>query len=203
MAKIIRMDTDTWNAATHPTQTGSSGSNDLVNDVTTTINSLLNALNGVAFIENTRNLITVMEDFGNGLNAALACVSLDLQVVASGLGAAAAAFAATDTALANMFANLDTQLGYYTNTASSVTLATPSASAQASLISLGSTPSSTSFWDTTPGHVLEGAGVVVVVVVVVAAVIILAPVEVVAAAGTAVVAAGAAFLSWAGGLAFG
>jgi hypothetical protein len=68
-----------------------------------------------------QNLMTAVEDFGQDMSAALACVSVDLQVVSSGLSSAAIAFAATDKTLAHTFAQLDTQLGYSTHTATSAT----------------------------------------------------------------------------------
>jgi hypothetical protein len=118
---------------------------------------------------------------------------------------AAAAFGATDAALAKTFADLETQMGYYTSTTlapGTTAITAPSASAQAALnsLSLPST-SSTSFWDTGFGQALKWTGIAVGVVVVAAVVIALLPEELIAAAATAVVGAVAtaatAFMSWA------
>ena len=195
MSNVVKMDFATWSAAATPTQTGSTDSNNLINDFITSLNSLLGALNTISFIENTRNLITALEDFGHGLSGALACVSLDLQVVSSGLSAAVAAFGSADAALAKTFADLETQLSYYTSTTSNATLATPSAADQAALNSVGVTTSGQSFWDTTAGHVVIGAGIVLAIVAVAVVVVITLPVDAIVAAGSAIIAAGATLFS--------
>src|SRR5215469_11938598 len=108
MTDTIKMDTNAWSTSSNSTQTGSTNSDDLVNAVMTTINSLIGALNTVSFLNNIQNFATALDDFGYGMNAALACIGLDLQVVASGLGAAAAAFGSLDAALAKTFGDLET-----------------------------------------------------------------------------------------------
>lgn len=135
-----------WLDAGGTTQKGNQDNNDITNDVNVAIQSLNNALNAVGFMDNARNFVTVMEEFGQGMEAALACISVDLEVVASGVKAAAAAFSKLDAELSSVFAQMDQQLHYFTNTASSVTLAQPTAAqedALASLLGLG-TPNSDS-----------------------------------------------------------
>ena len=83
-----------------------------------------------------------MEDFGQGMIGALACISVDLAVVASGVKAAAEAFSSLETALKNTLAQLDAQIGYVTSTTSSVALYTPSAADNAALGSFAVDPSS-------------------------------------------------------------
>ncbi len=206
MGEKIALNTDDWMSASNTTQAGNTDNNDLLNDVLTTINSLMNVLNTVSFMENIQNFKTALEDFGYGMNAALACISLDLQVVTSGLSSAARAFATTDAALAKLFGDLDSQVSYYTSTATSITLSAPTAAQQSALNALtlnassNASASSSSFWDSTAGHVVIGVGIAVVVVAVVAAAVILLPAEAVAAAGAAVVAAGAAVVDAAGSL---
>ena len=136
----LNIDTDTWNNAGKPAKTGSQGSNDLTNDITQAIQSLSDVLNTVGFMENSRHFITAMEDFGHGMTAALACVGVDLTVVGSGVTAAAAAFSSLEIELGDTLKELDTQLGYYTNTATNITLATPSIDAENALNLLGTNP---------------------------------------------------------------
>lgn len=146
---IIKMSPSAWTASSNPVNAGSSDSNDLTNDITQTVNSLLGGLNTIGFLNSSKNLATALEDFGQGMAGALACVSTDLMVVGSGLAAAATAFAATDKALANMFAQLDAQLGYYTTTTTSTILPSATASAEAALGSLtvsGSSSSDSGNW---------------------------------------------------------
>jgi hypothetical protein len=131
---------DTWDEAGNPTNAGSNDSNDITNDVNIAINSLNGALNAVGFVENARNFVTVMENFGEGMEAALACVSVDLAVVSSGVKAAAAAFTKVDADLATLFTQIDKQLPYFTNTKSSVTLPTPSAADQNALLTMEGVP---------------------------------------------------------------
>jgi len=140
MGDTIKMNTDIWSNAAHPVQRGSQDSNDISTDIIHAVNSLCDVLNTVGFMENSKLLITAMEDFGQGMIAALACVSVDLAVVASGLSAAAAAFSSLETELKNTFAQIDTQLGYFTNTTSSIALQTPTAADNAALNSFGVHP---------------------------------------------------------------
>ena len=132
----IRLAVDQWYSAAVPTQAGSQDSDDITNSVNVAIQSLIGALNAVGFIENTKNFITAMEEFGEGMEAALACISIDLALVSSGVKAAAAAFSSLDARLAGTFAQLDQQIGYFTNTASSVTLSQPTAAQENSLLSI-------------------------------------------------------------------
>lgn len=168
MTGTIRLDTREWYNTGYPTQDGSQSYDDANNDVKLAIQALNDALNAVGFMQNAKNFITVMEEFGQGMEAALACVSLDLAVVASGVKAAATAFAHLDSQLGSLFTQMDQQLTYFTNTASSITLATPTAAEQQALLSLlgSGTPNS---YD--PGITLtppdskalaEGAGIGVV-----------------------------------------
>lgn len=137
----IEVDADTWNASSTTASTGKTTNDDITNDVMQAINNLGNDLGTISFITNTQLLIAALDEFGNNMAGALACVGVDLQVVASGLGAAALAFKTTDHALAQMFAHLDTELGYYTSTATSVQLAPPTAAQQAALNALPTTTS--------------------------------------------------------------
>jgi hypothetical protein len=130
---LIQMNMHTWTASSSTTATGKSNTDDLVNDVLKTLNDLINEMSPVFFLHSMQNLQTAIEEFGQGMSGALACVSVDLQVVANGLSSAVSAFGATDKALANTFAHLETQLGYYTNTATSTTLPTPTTANRAAL----------------------------------------------------------------------
>lgn len=125
-----------WDGTGATTQTGSQNNDDITNDVNVAIQSLNNALNAVGFMDNAKNFVTVMEEFGEGIEAVLACISVDLAVVSSGVKAAATAFSSLDAKLSSTFAQMDKQLGYFTNTTSSVTLATPTAEQENSLLSL-------------------------------------------------------------------
>lgn len=136
MTDAIYLSPTQWTTTGNTAQTGTQDNNDVTNDVKMAIQSLNNALNAVGFMENAKNFITVMEEFGQGMEAALACISIDMQVVASGVTAAAAAFSKLDAQLGSVFAQIEQQLPYVTNTASSVTLATPSAADQAALWNL-------------------------------------------------------------------
>lgn len=132
----IKVAPGVWTTSSAPVKTGSSDSHDMANDVVVSIHSLLDSLNAVGFLTSSKNLATALDDFGSGMAAALACVAVDLEVVASGLTAAAHAFTALDGALASTFTQLENQLGYYTNYATSLNLATPTAAEQAALNSL-------------------------------------------------------------------
>jgi hypothetical protein len=126
------VNTGTWATASTTTSTGQSDSDNLVNDIFKTLGDFVNETSPLFFLDSIQNLKTALEDFGQGMSAALACVSIDLQVISSGLSSAAVAYAATDKTLAGTFAQLETQLGYYTNsTVSGTTLqkATPAAEA--------------------------------------------------------------------------
>jgi hypothetical protein len=138
---LIQLDTDSWAAAGNPTQTGSNDSNDISNDINVAIQSLNGALNTVGFMQNTKIFITAMEEFGEGMEAALACVSVDLAVVASGMKAAAAAFSQLEAKLGSTLTQMDQQLAYFTNTKSSVTLPTPTAADQSAQQALEGNPS--------------------------------------------------------------
>jgi hypothetical protein len=137
----IKVDTTTWSNSATSVNTGNTTNDDITNDVMTAINNLANDLGTLSFFKNTQLLIAALDEFGNNMAGALACVGVDLQVVASGLSSAAAAFGAQDQALAQMFTNLNAELGYYTSTATSVQLATPTASQAAALGALPTTAS--------------------------------------------------------------
>jgi hypothetical protein len=131
----ILVHTDTWAASSTTTSAGQSDTADLVNALFSTLGELVNDMAPIFFLSSAQNLSTAIEEFGQGMNAALACVSVDLQVVSSGLSSAAVAYAATDKDLARTFAQLDTQLGYFTHTAISANtlLPTPSIVQQTAL----------------------------------------------------------------------
>lgn len=133
---LIQIHPSQWQDAGSSAQTGSNDSNDITNDVNLAIQSLNNALNAVGFMTNAKNFVTVMEEFGAGMEAALACISVDLVVVGSGVTAASAAFSRLDATLASTFAQMEKQLTYFTNTASSVTLGTPTEAEKNALLSL-------------------------------------------------------------------
>jgi hypothetical protein len=124
---------NTWSTSSTTTSAGKSNSDDLVNELLTTLNDFVNEMSPIFFLNSMQNLMTAVEDFGQGMSAALACVSVDLQVVSSGLSSAAVAFAATDKTLAHTFAQLDTQLGYYTHTTTSTALPKPTPAHEAAL----------------------------------------------------------------------
>lgn len=132
---IIQMNMDTWTTSSSTTTTGKSHTDDLVSDLGKTLNDFFTDMAPVYFLSGMTNLQTAIEEFSQGMNAALACVSVDLQVVSSGLASAVSAFGATDKALADTFAHLDAQLGYYTNThvAANAVLPTPTAANMAAL----------------------------------------------------------------------
>ncbi len=180
----LQVNTGTWSTSSSTTSTDKSYSDDLLNELLTTLSNFVNEMSPLFFLNSMHNLQTAIEDFGQGMSAALACVSVDLQVVASGLASAAIAYTATDKAIAETFAHLDTQLAYYTSTTSSVSLATPTAAQLAQLNSLsyssGSSDSSNLFPNIhiqppSPSLVagVTGAGVLLII-----GMIILAPVGV-------------------------
>jgi hypothetical protein len=138
----FEVNTNTWSGSSKTTATGKSNNDDLLNELLQTLGNFVNEMSPLFFLGSIQNLKTAIEDFGQGMSAALACVSIDLQVVASGLSAAAVAYAATDHAIADTFAHLDTQLAYYTNTATSVSWTTPTASQQSALNTLSTSSSS-------------------------------------------------------------
>lgn len=125
MAGIMSIDIEQWYGAGTTTQTGGQNNNNVTNDVNTAIQSFNAVLNAVGFLDNAKNFVTAMEEFGEGIQAALVCISLDLSVVSNGVTAAAAAFSALDAQLGSTIALLDQQLPYFTNTTSSVTLPQP------------------------------------------------------------------------------
>ena len=126
--------TTTWTASSTKTGAGKTDSENLVNDIFTSIGTFVNDMSPIFFLSSIQNFQSAMENFGYGMRGVLACVSTDLQVVSSGLSSAAIAYAATDKNIMTTFAHLDSQLGYYTSTTtSSTTLAQPSAADQAAL----------------------------------------------------------------------
>jgi hypothetical protein len=139
----LQVNTNTWSTSSTTTSTGKSNNDDLLNELLTTLGDFVNEMSPLFFLNSIQNVKTAIDDFGVGMSAALACVSVDLQVVASGLSSAAVAYATTDKSIADTFAHLDTQLAYYTNTATSTHLAPVTAAQQAQLNSL-SAPSSSS-----------------------------------------------------------
>ncbi len=140
----LQVNTDTWSTSSTTTSTGKSNNDDLLNELLTTLGDFMNEMSPLFFLSSAQNLKTAIYDFGMGMSNALACVSVDLQVVASGLSSAAVAYASTDKAIADTFAHLDTQLAYYTDTASSVSWAAPPTSAQQAQLNSLSVPSSSS-----------------------------------------------------------
>jgi hypothetical protein len=136
MTDAIYLSPDHWFSTGSTAQTGNQDNSDVTNDVNAAIQSLNSALNAVGFMENAKNFVTAMEEFGQGMEAALACISVDMQVVASGVTAAAAAFSRLDAELSSVFAKIEQQLPYVTNTTSSVTLGQPTAAEQTALLDL-------------------------------------------------------------------
>lgn len=141
LVSYIKVNTDTWSTSATSVNSGSTTNDDITNDVMSAINNLANDLGTISFLKNTQLLIAALDDFGNNMAGALACVGVDLQVVGSGLASAAAAYGANEQALKQMFANLNAEMGYYTSTATSVQLATPTASQIAALGALPTTSS--------------------------------------------------------------
>lgn len=172
----IKVAPQLWANSAAPAQAGSVDSHDLAQDVVSSVQGVLDALNTVGFLSSARNLTTALEDFGSGMVAALACVAVDLEVVASGLTAAAHAFATLDSALASTFAQVEAQLGYVTSVATSLQLAAPTAAEQAALNALtlssvsanggavrssGVTLSTTTIHFAMYGSAAAGAGIVI------------------------------------------
>ena len=194
----LDVNTGTWSDSSKKTGSGKTNNDDLVNDIFTTLGDFVNSLSPIFFLDSIQNFQTAIENFGDGMSKVLACVSVDLQVVSSGLASAAVAYAATDKNIASTFAQLNNQLSYYTNTATSPTaLARPSADAQAAL--------QTSYQhymhpDTGPdvGHMLLMGGLIVGGIVVIAAAIIFA--GPIIAAGAAVVEAASGAIALIGGV---
>ncbi|HLG75131.1 MAG TPA: hypothetical protein VKX46_01880 [Ktedonobacteraceae bacterium] len=150
----IKVYTDTWNTSSTSVGKGNTTNDDITNDVLQAINSLASGLGTISFVNNVQLLIAALDEFGNNMAGVLACVSVDLQVVGSGLAAAAAAFGTTDQQLANMFANLNTELGYYTSTATNVHLAPLTPAQQAAL---GSLPTDSSAVTNNPANWLNSS----------------------------------------------
>ncbi len=142
----IVMNTDTWNNAGDPAKKGSQGSSDITDVLSKAVQSLCDSLNTISFMENANEFLTAVEDFGHGMIGALACVGVDLAVVGSGVKAAASAYASLENELTNTLQQLDTQLGYYTNTTTSTVIKTPSAAQEAALQSLGTSLSESNPW---------------------------------------------------------
>ncbi|GCE03096.1 hypothetical protein [Dictyobacter aurantiacus] len=155
----------TWTSSSTTTGTGKTDNDNLVNDIFKTLGDLVNDASPIFFLNSVTNFKTALEEFGYNMQGALACVSIDLQVVSSGLSSAAIAYAATDANIKKTFAQLDTQLGYYTSTTTSAhTLLQPSAADQAALNTayqntFNQNANSGPDW----GKIAAGAGVVIVV----------------------------------------
>lgn len=186
----------TWSQSSTTTNSGKNDNDNLLNDIFKTLGDLVNDASPIFFLNSIKNFQTAIEDFGHGMQGALACVSIDLQVVASGLSSAAIAYGATDQNIKNTFAQLDTQLGYYTNTAVTPnTLPQPTAAAQSALNTAYQNYNSHDTSSSSDSHLVRniaiGAAVVVVVVVVVVVAIVAAPIEAIGA-GIAALAGGLA-----------
>lgn len=147
-----KVNTDTWSTSATSVNSGSTTNDDITNDVMSALNNLTNDLGTIGFLKNTQLLIAALDDFGNNMAGALACVGVDLQVVGSGLASAAAAYGANEQALKQMFANLNAEMGYYTSTATSVQLATPTA---AQIAALGALPTTSSAITNNPANWLN------------------------------------------------
>lgn len=161
----MRIDIDQWATTGGSVQGNSQTGDDANNDVNLAIQTLNDVLNTVGFIDNAQNLITVMEEFGQGMEAALACISVDLTVVGSGIKAAATAFINLESQLASTFQQIDQQYAYFTNTASSITLATPTTAQENALLSLlgegnpgGSSDPGFTWTSPNPSTIGEGLG---------------------------------------------
>ena len=157
----LQVNTGTWSTSSSTTSTGHANTDDLLNELLQTLGDFLNEMSPLFFLSSVQNLKTAIEDFGQGMSAALACVSIDLLVVASGLSAAAAAYASTDKSIADTFAHLDSQLAYYTKTATSVSFHGPTQAQQVHLHGLStSSGASSSNWLPTVGWIVGGLLVV-------------------------------------------
>lgn len=156
----LSMNMDQWSTTGGSVQGNSQTGVDANNDVNLAIQTFNNVLNTMGFVDNAKNLITIMEEFGIGMEAALACISIDLTVVGSGIKSAATAFANLESQLAGTFQQIDQQYAYFTNTASSITLASPTSAQINSLVTLlgEGNPSGWSFTWPAPDPSAVGAG---------------------------------------------
>ncbi|HEY4383327.1 MAG TPA: hypothetical protein VGN34_02470 [Ktedonobacteraceae bacterium] len=121
---VIKIHPGIWTDASTPVKMGHEAAQDVTNTLAVTINGLLEALGGAAFLSSAANLAKAVENFGESIERSLGCVAVDMAVVSSGLQVAAKAFASTDARLATLFQSLEKQLSTYTTT-SAVPLTTP------------------------------------------------------------------------------
>ncbi|WP_052889093.1 hypothetical protein [Thermogemmatispora carboxidivorans] len=104
----------TWTDASHTVSFGNQKNEDIQAAVMLALNGVIDALNAFSFLQGAVNLANALSDFSDNLGLSLGCVAVDLSVVASGLLGAAQAFAGQDQTLANMWADLQKQLPYFT-----------------------------------------------------------------------------------------
>lgn len=161
----VSMNMDQWSTAGESVQGKSQTGTDANNDVNLAIQALNNVLNTMGFVDNAKNLVTIMEEFGENMEAALACISVDLTVVGSGVKAAATAFTNLESQLASTFQQIDQQYAYFTNTASSITVPSPTDAQVNTLVTLlnegnpeGSSASGFTWLLPDPSMVGEGVG---------------------------------------------
>lgn len=126
---IINVSPSIWNNASNPIYTGNHESDDVKAAVLITLNDLIDSLGAVSYIQGAVNLAQAVSNFSSNIELSLGCIAVDLGVVASGLQVASQTFAALDHSLATTFAQLESQMAYFTTdttlATSPVTAATP------------------------------------------------------------------------------
>lgn len=122
----IAVSPGTWSNASHPVKIGNSASDDIKAAVLITLNGLIDGLGDFSYMQGAINLARAISDFSSNIEFSLGCIAVDLNVVSSGLEAAAQAFASLDSSLAATFASLEAQMAYFTTdtTLTTATVAT-------------------------------------------------------------------------------
>lgn len=103
-----------WEETSHAPKRGNRESDDIKAALMITLDDLMEALGGFAFVQGAVNLARAVADFSSNIELSLGCVSVDLSVVASGLQVASNAFINLDRSLATTFASLESQMAYFT-----------------------------------------------------------------------------------------
>lgn len=112
---VIAVDPQIWTTTSVPTFQGSHEASTVVAGVVTAVNTTFSVLNTVSFVNGAAQFVESLSNFSERVQGALACLTVDLEVVASGLTVAAATFAATDSQLAATFKALESSLATFTN----------------------------------------------------------------------------------------
>lgn len=113
-ADVIKVSPGVWNDASTPLLTGNHESDDIKAAVLLTLNDVVDTLGGISFVQGAVNLAQAVSDFSSNIELSLGCIAVDLSVVASGLQVASKTFATLDHSLAATFAQLESQMAYYT-----------------------------------------------------------------------------------------